>query len=169
MVPASLARSPCIDRARRSRLGARCRAGVCPNGAELRRRTNELVEHECLRMLRERPETSWELSRGKGRPKRYPITGRFETSDGRALSEALYAGIGIGVRLRSEIDAAVHDGTLEHVLPDWQWASTPVYALMPKGRAKLAARAHSPKRTAKHDTDTRTPRIPLELKSVRPR
>ena len=96
----------------------------------------ELVHHECLRVMRDRPETYWELSKGNGKAKRFAISGRFETTDGQALIEALYAGVGIGVQLRSSIGSAVRAGTLEPVLPAWQWASTPLYALLPKGRTK---------------------------------
>jgi len=98
---------------------------------------SDLAHHECLRVLRDRPETHWELSKGSGKARRFAIGGRFETTDAQALIEALYAGVGIGVRLRSAIDSAVRAGTLVHVLPEWQWASTPLYALLPKGRTKL--------------------------------
>ena len=97
----------------------------------------ELVDHQCLRLIRDRPETHWKLRCGSGRARRFPIGGRFETDDGRSLTEALYAGIGIGAQLLPEIDTAVAAGTLVRVLAQWQWSSTPVFALMPKGRSKL--------------------------------
>lgn len=97
----------------------------------------DLARHECLRILRDGPETHWDLSRKGGRGQRFPVGGRFESTDGQALTQALYAGIGIGVRPRSEIAAAVQSGTLEAVLPNWDWASTPLYALLPQGRNKL--------------------------------
>lgn len=98
---------------------------------------NDLVRHECLRMLRGRRETHWELSKGGGRPRRFAVGGRFETTDGAALLQALHAGLGIGVQLRQAARAAVGAGRLNPVLPAWQWASTPLYALLPKGRTKV--------------------------------
>lgn len=99
----------------------------------------ELCNHECLRILRDGQERNWSLKRASGRSKLYPIAGRFETSDARALEQALGAGLGIGVQLRSKAADDVAKGILVSVLPDWQWSSTPVYALLPKGRTKLPA------------------------------
>ena len=96
-------------------------------------RPEKLVEHECLRVLREMPERVWRLARKGGRPRQFPISGRVHINDSRALSEALYAGLGIGVRPRTEIDEAVKQGRLEHVLRPWSWATTPLFALVPKG------------------------------------
>ncbi len=101
------------------------------------RTPNELARHECLRIVRDGPETHWELSRNGAPGQRFLVGGRFESTDGQALAQALYGGIGIGVRPRAEIAAAVRAGTLETVLPKWQWASTPLYALLPKGRNRL--------------------------------
>lgn len=99
----------------------------------------ELAQHECLRVLREPPETHWHLSRAGGRPRRFAIAGRFETDDGGLLTAALYAGMGVGLRPRPEIQAAERAGTLTAVLPAWQWATTPLYALLPAGRQRLPA------------------------------
>lgn len=99
----------------------------------------DLVRHECLRVLREAPETHWQLGRGGGRARRFAIGGRFETDDGNLLTSALYAGIGVGLRPRAEIDASVDAGTLAHVLPAWQWATTPLFALLPAGRQRMPA------------------------------
>jgi LysR family transcriptional activator of dmlA len=100
-------------------------------------RPEQLVDHACVRMLSTPPETHWHLRPGGGRSKRFVVGGRFEVTDARALVEAMHAGMGIGIRLRSAIDSAAREGTLEHVLPQWQWASTPFFALLPRGRAKL--------------------------------
>lgn len=101
------------------------------------RTPKELAQHECLRMLRDGPETHWDLCRKGGRGQRFAVNGRIESTDGQALTQALYAGVGIGVRPRSEIAAAVQGGTLVAVLANWEWASTPLYALLPQGRNKL--------------------------------
>ncbi|MBV1861863.1 MAG: LysR family transcriptional regulator [Nannocystaceae bacterium] len=97
------------------------------------RTPSQLAQHECLRLRRDRTETSWVLRRG-GTEKRFAVGGRFETTDGHMLAHALYAGIGIGVLLSSELDASVAQGRLVPVLRQWTWSSTPVYALMPPGR-----------------------------------
>ncbi len=101
------------------------------------RSPKQLVDHQCLRLRRGHSESSWRLRRGDGPVQRFAVGGRFETTQGHALAEALYAGLGIGVRLRPEINAAVRSGTLVHILRPWQWASTPVFALMPAGRSEL--------------------------------
>lgn len=101
------------------------------------RTPRDLVKHECLRMVSDRPETHWELSRGTGRPQRFPVAGRFETEDSRALAGALDGGLGIGIRLRSVVEADADAGRLQRVLPEWQLASLPVYALTPQGRQRL--------------------------------
>ncbi|MGH1343031.1 MAG: LysR family transcriptional regulator [Nannocystales bacterium] len=94
---------------------------------------SQLAQHDCLRLRRDRPETSWVLRRGS-REERFAVGGRFETTDGRMLAQALYAGLGIGVLLSSELDAATAQGRLAPVLRQWTWSSTPVFALMPPGR-----------------------------------
>ncbi len=99
----------------------------------------ELGQHECLRILRDEQETHWRLKRAKGRPRRFAIGGRFETTDGTALAHALYAGFGIGVQLRSAARSKVRAKQLVPVLPEWQWDATPLYALLPKGRTKVPA------------------------------
>jgi DNA-binding transcriptional LysR family regulator len=102
------------------------------------RTPSDLIQHECLRVLRSSPETHWDLSYGKGPSQRLAIGGRFEVSDARGLSEALTSGIGIGVALQSELAYCVRTGRLEQVLPGWQ-ASRPVFALLPKGRKNVPA------------------------------
>ncbi len=97
----------------------------------------DLVRHECLRVLRERPETHWHLRRGTGRARRFPVSGRFETNDPRALVAALHAGLGIGIRLLTDADADIAAGRLVRVLPQWQWASIPMFALTPPGRQRV--------------------------------
>lgn len=102
----------------------------------------ELKSHECLRLLGDGPETHWHLSRKGERTRRFEIGGHFETNDGDALQMALYAGVGIGIRLLPEIEAAHRDGRLERILPDWRWAATPAYAMLPAGRLKLPVVRH---------------------------
>jgi DNA-binding transcriptional LysR family regulator len=101
------------------------------------RSPKKLVDHECLRVLRDMPEKHWRLCRDGGRPRRFAIGGRLEVDDGHALAEALNAGLGIGVRPRAEIDVGVRQGRLRHVLPAWSWASTPLYALVPPGQQRV--------------------------------
>jgi len=100
------------------------------------RTPSQLAQHECLRLRRDRSERSWVLRRGSSE-KRFAVGGRFETTDGRMLATALYAGMGIGVRLSSEIESAGAQGRLLPILRQWTWSSTPVYALMPAGRESV--------------------------------
>lgn len=97
----------------------------------------DLWDHECLRFISERPQDTWTLVSGKGREQTVPVRGRFESDNSAALGEALRAGLGIGIRPQSEIEAGVEDGTLVHVLPKWRMAGIPLYLLTPAGRRRV--------------------------------
>lgn len=104
----------------------------------------DLVDHECVRRLGETRETTWPLVAATGRTTTAKLGGRFECSDARLQSELIYAGFGIGLLPAAEVRRGQHTGQLERVLPRWQFAPVPVWAVTPRGRLQLerVARVH---------------------------
>lgn len=102
------------------------------------RRPEELAGHECVRALLRRPQTTWRLLGPRGRIVDAPVAGRFECNDVRAQADAVYAGLGIGVRPAGEVRAAVAAGKLERVLPGWSMLPLSVHAVLPPQRARSA-------------------------------
>ena len=98
----------------------------------------ELVQHECVRALLQRPQTSWRLVGPRGRTVEATVSGRFECGDVRAQAEAVYSGLGIGLRPAGEVRTAVAAGTLERVLPGWSMAPLAVHALLSPQRSHNA-------------------------------
>ena len=108
----------------------------------------DLAQHQCLRLLAHPAQDEWALIDDKGREHVVPVTGGLVADDSRALGDATYAGLGIGVRPLAECARADKQGTLKRVLPTFRFRSLEVYALLPKGRA-------------------RTPRVALCLEALR--
>ncbi len=93
----------------------------------------DLAGHTALRFLSDRPQTSWALAGEDGTPVEAEIAGWFESDSSRALADAVYAGLGVGVRPVREIEA----GALERVLPECTFGRAPLVALMAPGRHRL--------------------------------
>jgi len=53
------------------------------------------------------------------------------------LGDAIYAGLGIGVRSDAELASGLADGTLVHVLPGYRFGAFEITALVPPGRLKV--------------------------------
>lgn len=102
------------------------------------RQPADLERHQCLRFLGDRPQTEWCLVDAKGGEHVVPVGGSFESDDSRVLGDAVYAGLGIGVRARAELERAVRDHRLEHVLPRFHFPGPPVFALFAPGRRRVA-------------------------------
>ena len=94
----------------------------------------ELEQHECLRFLHDREQKQWTLMGPGGATQAWPVGGRLEMRSSGALAACLFAGLGIGPVLRGALPGAVERGELVHVLPEWAWEETPMYALVPQGR-----------------------------------
>jgi len=105
--------------------------------AGLPQRPEDLAEHECLRALGTRSETTWLLRDARGRQLSVAVRGRFESDDTATLEAALYAGLGIGIRPRSEVMRESAAGRLIHLLPRWYFLSDRVYLVSPPGRLRL--------------------------------
>lgn len=97
----------------------------------------DLVKHQCLRKLSHPAESSWALVNRNGKRSKAPIGGTFECNDAQVQGEALYAGLGIGLRPADEVRRAELSGTLERVLPAWSFEPFSVWIVSPKGRLKV--------------------------------
>lgn len=95
----------------------------------------DLSGHDTLRFLDGLPQATWRLTGTDDEALDVPVGGWFESDDSRALGDAVYAGLGIGVRPEGEIAAS--GGRLERVLPAWRFGRAPVVALMAPGRHRL--------------------------------
>lgn len=101
------------------------------------RAPRDLSAHRCLRLLTSPPQREWTLVDRRGREITVPVKGGYEADDSRALGDATYAGVGIGVRPAGECARAAQDGRLERVLPRFHFQPLDVYALLAKGRARV--------------------------------
>ncbi len=97
----------------------------------------DLATHACLRLLASPRQTEWTLTDRRGREVTVPVGGAFEADDSRALGEAVYAGLGIGIRPARECARAQRAGVLKRVLPRHRFGPLDVYALVPKGHLAL--------------------------------
>jgi DNA-binding transcriptional LysR family regulator len=101
------------------------------------RSPNDLASHRCLRLLSNPAQDDWTLVDRRGKELTVPVRGGFEADDSRALGDATYAGLGIGVRPAGECGRAEKEGRLERVLPGFRFQPLDVYALVPKGRVRV--------------------------------
>jgi DNA-binding transcriptional LysR family regulator len=92
----------------------------------------DLAGHRCLRLLSDRVQDAWELTNESGQKKVVRVGGTFECNDSRALGEAVYAGVGIGVRPERDVEHA--QGRLVRVLPGWRFGPLPLFILASSGR-----------------------------------
>lgn len=95
-----------------------------------------LRDHQCLRALRDRAERVWVLRSPDGEDVEAVPGGRIDCDDTETLRRATYAGLGIGLRPRREVEAAVERGELVAVLPGHYFRPVPVYLVTPPGRLR---------------------------------
>lgn len=110
-------------------------AYVARNGAP--RKPADLVNHQCLRLLADRPQRSWNLISRNGRQVTASVGGSFECNDSRVLGDAIYAGLGIGVRSDEELARGLEQEILAHVLPGYRFGAFELSALVPPGRLRV--------------------------------
>lgn len=101
------------------------------------RTLTDLANHQCLRLLADRPQRTWNLLDRKGRRVKALVGGTFECDDSRVLGDAVYAGLGIGVRSDEELASGLAAGTLVHVLPGYRFGAFELYALVAPGRLRI--------------------------------
>jgi DNA-binding transcriptional LysR family regulator len=101
------------------------------------RRPEELAKHRCLRFLSSPPQDEWTLVDRRGREIVVAVGAGYEADDSRALGDAAYAGVGIGLRPAGEATRAVERKLLEVVLPDFRFQPLDIHALLPQGRIRV--------------------------------
>ncbi len=97
----------------------------------------DLAAHVCLRYRGDVTQKTWSLTGPRGKRASVNVEGSFECDDSRVLGEATYAGLGIGVRPQSELEDAVRQGQLVHVLPEWRFSQLPTHLVTTTGRRAL--------------------------------
>jgi len=97
----------------------------------------DLKSPQCLRQPGPPAEVPWPLVHRSGKRVTAPIGGTFECNDAQLQSEALYAGLGIGLRPADEVRRAEAAGTLEQVLPAWSFEPFSVWIVSPRGRLQV--------------------------------
>ena len=99
----------------------------------------DLADHDTLHFLLDPPARSWALLDAEGTAHDVPVSVRFEASDGRALLDAMLAGLGIGT-LSSRLLRA--HPQLRRVLPEHHFRPFPVSVVYPtSGRRSARIRA----------------------------
>jgi DNA-binding transcriptional LysR family regulator len=87
-----------------------------------------LQAHNCLHYLRAQDTPTWTLARVKSKAKdkanderiTVPVTGQLAANNSEALREAALTGLGIALLPDFSAQAALQQGKLVQVLPDWQ-------------------------------------------------
>ncbi len=102
----------------------------------LPQRAEDLVHHNCLLAIRGRKEETWSLIDADGAARDVPVTSRFESDATEILENAIYAGLGIGIRPLREVRASVDAGRLVHVLPMLRLAPMELSLVAPVGRLR---------------------------------
>jgi len=93
----------------------------------------DLLHHRCLRFREDRQQDVWRLTDADGLEHAVPVGGNLFCDNSAALTQALYAGLGIGFRATAEARRAVAAGTLVHLLPAYQLAPFLIYATYTRG------------------------------------
>jgi DNA-binding transcriptional LysR family regulator len=101
------------------------------------RRPEDLRAHECLRFAQHPPQDEWTLIDARGDAVTVPVGGALEIDDSRVLGDAVYAGLGIGIRPAREVQRAARRGQLRRVLPGHRFEGVDVYAVVSKGQSRL--------------------------------
>jgi DNA-binding transcriptional LysR family regulator len=84
------------------------------------------------------PQDQWTLVDRRGREVTVRVQGAYEADDSRALGDATYGGLGIGVRPAGECSRAERNGRLERVLPNHRFQPLDIHALVPGNRIRIA-------------------------------
>jgi len=95
----------------------------------------ELAHHECVLLTgRDGRQDTWRLTDRRGREHVVRVQGRFETTLGELVRDAVLAGQGIAMHSHWHIHEELRTGRLEVVLPDYSLPESGIYAVMPQRR-----------------------------------
>jgi DNA-binding transcriptional LysR family regulator len=113
---------------------------LCASPAYLQRhgrpRTPEdLAHHECILLSgRDGRQDEWRLVDRKGREHAVRVQGRFETTLGELVRDAVLAGQGIAMHSHWHVHEELRAGRLEVVLPQYSLPESGIWAVMPQRR-----------------------------------
>lgn len=96
-------------------------------------RPQELRQHSCLVLTQFAPHDIWLLQRGD-QVLSIPVRGDLKANNGEMLYLAALEGLGIGLLSTFLVDAALKDGRLLQLMPQWQYPASDIYAVMPPQR-----------------------------------
>jgi DNA-binding transcriptional LysR family regulator len=113
-----------------------CASAAYAARARLPATPQELAEHRCLLARNPTVEREWRLVDAAGVEVAVAVRGPLESDDPTILQGALRHGLGIGVRPKGEVLAAVARGAWVHVLPGWGFRPIPVSIVTPRGRLR---------------------------------
>jgi len=103
------------------------------------RKVADLAQHECLGFAHLVHRDRWRLH-GPAGEDTVRIKGRLEINNGEALRQAALAGAGIVMQSELLLAADLASGALVRVLPQWRFASLPVWAVTPRRDESEAAK-----------------------------
>jgi DNA-binding transcriptional LysR family regulator len=98
------------------------------------RHPRELVQHPWLALTLLQSPLTWTFSGAAGSKARVRVVARMRTDSTAALRALLEAGAGISVLDQFGAQAALREGRLVRLLPDWELARGGIYAVFPPGR-----------------------------------
>jgi DNA-binding transcriptional LysR family regulator len=95
----------------------------------------DLAQHECVLLSgRDGRQDTWRLTDRHGREHVVQVHGRFETTLGELVRDAVLAGQGIALHSHWHGHEELRAGRLEVVLPDYTLPESGIYAVMPQRR-----------------------------------
>ncbi len=95
----------------------------------------DLTAHRTLHFRATPPQSTWVLTDTAGGQHVVPVQGQFEADDGRAILDAVRAGLGIATTSRRLLHGHPE---LRRVLPDYAGFTFPVYAIYPTSGQRSA-------------------------------
>jgi DNA-binding transcriptional LysR family regulator len=91
----------------------------------------DLAQHECFAYAYLRTRDTWHFSNAVGEAVTVRPSGRLRVNNGDAMLPAAIAGLGIAGLPEFIARAAVTDGRLEQILPDWSASQSSLYLVTP--------------------------------------
>jgi DNA-binding transcriptional LysR family regulator len=124
------------------RLAAVPRLLVCApcylDGREAPQHPRDLTGHSCLSYAYLATPEVWHFTHEEGEQVSVTPTGQLKANNADALTPALFAGLGIALQPEFVVGAAVREGRLAVLLPDWQPPPIALHLVMPPGGPRPA-------------------------------
>ena len=94
----------------------------------------QLLDHNCLVLYNVARFNDWEFEHEDGSPRVIHVNGNFRANTASALYEAALAGVGVARLSTWLVAAAIREGRLVQILPEYTQESSAYYVLFPQGR-----------------------------------